>query len=220
MATDPSPVPLSARLRKVDVPVVPLWIESLMERSGIQSAAAQAASAAVTRELETARTRLTAAAEHYSEALARLEDAITQTQRARSRDVATLALLVARELVGGQAALRQEALAKLLSEALETTDQPVRIRICPDDLAFVRERRPGLLSSRLSFQADPSLGPGGFVLEMADETMDASIEARLANVRDALFRFFQTEGEDQSLSAAAPGASASREDSALGLSEE
>lgn len=208
------PVPLSGRLRKVDVPVVPLWIERLMERSGIHSAAAEAARAAsaaaneaMSRELEAARGRLAMAAEGYTEALVRLEEAIAQAQHARSRDAATLAILVARELVGGQAALRHEALAKLLCEALETTDQqmPVRIRICPEDLNFVRERRPSLLSSRLSFQADPSLGPGGFVLDMASQTMDASIETRLANVREALVRFFETNPEEAPAEAHASG---------------
>lgn len=108
-------------------------------------------------------------------------------------EVASLALEVARGVLGRELALDPGAVVALAARALaEARDRrEVVLRVSPEDapalraaegpLAALLARAPGL-----ALREDPSLGPGDVVVETEAGTVDARIEAQLAVLQRAL----------------------------------
>lgn len=74
-----------------------------------------------------------------------------------------------------------DAVARGLSAA---PDGPVTVLVHPDDLAAVRDAWAG--GSRLRFEADPGIAPGGCVLQAGAATIDATVDGALRRARAAL----------------------------------
>jgi vacuolar-type H+-ATPase subunit E/Vma4 len=135
-----------------------------------------------------AQTKVETIIERYLDAIERLGRLGAEAARPRPADVVELALVVARELLGRELAADRERLAALVDEALRElpADAPVVVRLGRADLAYLRRRRPDLEGRGVVLQADPQIGVGGCVVETREWLRDATVETRLAAVRERL----------------------------------
>lgn len=146
------------------------------------------------------RVRAEAAEAGRQEGLGRAAAALATAAAARARlltglegEVAALALEVAGRLVGRALALEPglvvELAAAALAEARERRE--VALRVSPADAPAVRaaEGRLAALLARapgLAVREDPALGPGQVVVETEAGTLDARVEAQLAELARAI----------------------------------
>jgi len=142
--------------------------------------------------------QLEAARKDMGNALARALDAVghgkKEIWRAHRAELAELIRLAVEKVVGVQFAdEKRKILSKLLDQAAKHLDQtqPLILRLNPEDEPVMRE----ILSQELdkfpslaqwSITPDPSLEPGGLIVESDQGMIDNSIEARLAGVMDIL----------------------------------
>lgn len=110
-----------------------------------------------------------------------------------SREVAGLALEVARRVLGRELAGDPAAVVDLAAQALAAARErrEVILRVSPADAPALRASagRLGALLQRapgLELREDPSLAPGGVVVETEGGTIDARVEAQLAALARAL----------------------------------
>lgn len=157
---------------------------------------------AVAEQLEEARVRvgaelqaeqeqiLAAERERFAAGCKKLDDAIAKVEKVVTAEVVDLALVVARELVGKELSVEQEQVAAAVEEALASVphEGDVTLRANPDDIEALLERVPSVGEGRLRVEGDPGLTRGGFIVEMPERIIDASIGSRLAAVRDSLVR--------------------------------
>jgi flagellar biosynthesis/type III secretory pathway protein FliH len=108
-------------------------------------------------------------------------------------DVARLALGIARKIVEAELALNGEAIARIVSSALQSArlGRAVVVRVHPDELASLEASRPTLSaaagrSEGLVLRPDPSVGRGGCVVESELGTIDARLDTQLDAIERAL----------------------------------
>lgn len=113
----------------------------------------------------------------------------TQTLRQAEDDIVTLAFRVAEKILCTESSLNPTILATVLPQALEHLIAPgqVTVRIHPGDLEQAHALHQNVLAQRgpesaVQFQADESVGQGGCVIESAFGTIDARLDAQLAEV--------------------------------------
>lgn len=137
-------------------------------------AAAQARLAAVLDVLDTATTAL---ARREAVAIAEVEDV-----------VAGLALDIARAVLDRELAVAadpgREALARALALAPDGT--PAVARLHPEDAALLQDAELELSGRSLQLVADPSVEPGGCVVDTAGRRIDAQVGPALARVEAVL----------------------------------
>src|SRR5262249_3016860 len=99
-----------------------------------------------------------------------------------------LALEIAREILDREIKVDGGNLLSRINESLEAAgpDRPVRVRLSPSEIAHAVERTPELLGDGIELAEDPSLGAGGCIVESPSRIIDASVETRLAAIRDAI----------------------------------
>jgi type III secretion protein L len=109
------------------------------------------------------------------------------------REIAAVALEVARKLVGRVVAERPELVTELARRALEPVRarREVLLRVNPADAPRLREEQPrlaGLLDRApgVSVREDAGIEPGGVVVETEAGRVDARVEAQLAVLERAL----------------------------------
>lgn len=134
--------------------------------------------------------------EGLGRAAAALADAAAERERrlaGLSREVAGLALDVARRLLGRELTGDPAAVVDLAAQALAAARErrEVTLRVNPADAPALRsaEGRLGALLLRapgLALREDPSIAPGGVVVETEAGTLDARVEAQLAALERAL----------------------------------
>lgn len=101
---------------------------------------------------------------------------------ALDREVADLAMTVARQVIGRELDLAPEHVVELARRLLRRTEGPALLRVHPADLPLLEaERLPGV-----QLKADPSVGPGGLRLEAEDGMLDATVDGMLGRMADAL----------------------------------
>lgn len=113
----------------------------------------------------------------------------TQTLRQAEDDIITLAFRVAEKILGAESCLNPAVLTAVLPRALEHLIAPgqVTVRIHPADLERAQALQQDGLSpcgpgSTIQLQADEGVGRGGCVIESVFGTIDARLEAQLAEV--------------------------------------
>jgi flagellar assembly protein FliH len=140
------------------------------EREGREAgyAAGLAAASAERAELAALLTKLSAAAGDHEQ---RLVD-----------EVLDLALVLARQLVGEALAVRREFILPIVSAALKQlpqSTQRVELLLNPADLTLVQKFvGTGELAGRCQWRADPSIAPGGCLIETEQCEIDVTIASR------------------------------------------
>ncbi|EIL92219.1 flagellar assembly protein FliH [Rhodanobacter fulvus Jip2] len=103
------------------------------------------------------------------------------------QELARLAIVMARRVVARELQLSPDLIAKAVRQAaaaLPAATRDLRVHLHPDDLALLREL--GAVESHWQLHADASLTRGGCQLESERSRLDATVEARLAAVVDAV----------------------------------
>ncbi len=130
-------------------------------------------------------------------ALSALDDALMRLQGeadawvANAREnVCALAIAVARQVLQHEVATDATAVSSLAMRALTEipVDQPVVVRLHPDDLALLEQLAPGAHSSadgrqgeraQVQWVGDPQIARGGCLLEGRDRIIDGRIDTAL-----------------------------------------
>lgn len=126
------------------------------------------------------------------------EEAIEAVNQADGRwtgavedNLVTLALAIARHVIDREVAQDPEVVERLVRKALESfpVDQPVQIRVHPDDLAIIRalrDERPAMAFGRdettTIWVADARVSRGGCMVEGRERIVDGRIETALERV--------------------------------------
>jgi flagellar assembly protein FliH len=124
--------------------------------------------------------------------LGALTEQIASLQQSLADDVTELAVEIARSAVGATLRIRGEVIGPVVAEALtaivEEHGKPV-VRLHPDDLARVGDRLGALLAARdVELVSDPSLRPGGCVVDTARASVDATVQTRWRRALQAIGR--------------------------------
>jgi flagellar biosynthesis/type III secretory pathway protein FliH len=125
--------------------------------------------------------------------------AAARVEAARLADLSKVAAIalgtkMAEKIVGRAVALAPEVMAEIVGEALAACRPGagvVRLRLHPDDLATIENRRTALAArapagAALEFLADDTVGRHGCVIETPQGRVDARLEAQLAALERAL----------------------------------
>ncbi len=142
-------------------------------------------------------------------ALARVEDLLEQIDGARKelmarsvQDLATAVVHIAGGIVGRELAVDSDGVEKLVRSIFDDVraDDEVVVRVAEQDSWMMREAYPALLEmvgrdGEVRILVDPSLQPGGAIVETSHGTIDASIEAQLASFADAVEAWAEQEVE-------------------------
>ncbi len=176
-----------------------VWDADLRVREALAGAEAEARR--VVAEAEAARERIVAEAteagrwEGQARAAAALARAALERDRilaAAEREVAALALAVARKVLGRELRLEREAVIDLAATALAEarTRRKVVLRVSPADAPAIHasEGRLGALLARahLQIREDASLAPGDAVVDTEAGRIDARVETQLASLGRAI----------------------------------
>jgi len=103
------------------------------------------------------------------------------------QELARLAIVMARRVIAHELRQSPELVASAVRQAanaLPAATRDLRVHLHPDDLALLREL--GAIESHWQLLADPSLARGGCQLESERSRLDASVDARLSAVIDAV----------------------------------
>lgn len=108
-------------------------------------------------------------------------------------ELVRLAVHIARQIVHSELTLRPEAIVHILTAALAKLrgDDRARVRVHPDDYPRVEQNRHVLLAalpggSEIEVVADPGVGPGEFVVQTDQGTVDGRLDAQVAEVAAGL----------------------------------
>jgi flagellar biosynthesis/type III secretory pathway protein FliH len=97
-------------------------------------------------------------------------------------NVAALAVIVARQIIGREVALDKDVVAHLVRRALTEfpVDQSVRIRVNPVDLAMLGSAEAVMTGKRdASWKADPRIARGGCLVEGRERIVDGRVDTAL-----------------------------------------
>jgi flagellar assembly protein FliH len=115
------------------------------------------------------------------------------TLRTYDTSVTDLAIRIARKIIDVEVEQNQEAVLQAVHECLAYVEDKTKviIRVNPDDLEAVRRHRNDWLESlesidHLLIEAEPTVLPGGCVVETPIGDVDAQIEERLERLRITL----------------------------------
>ncbi len=147
-----------------------------------------------------------AEAKEVIDRFAEVVDAITERQRAlvleNESALVSLAVEVARRIVGAAAETRREPVLLAASDCLGYLRDRTRItvKVNPEELEWVKEARKEWLEAvegigTLTIQPDPEIARGGCVVETDAGDVDARIEERLAMLHAALLEELRTSGK-------------------------
>ncbi|MBL4635566.1 MAG: hypothetical protein JKY56_17025 [Kofleriaceae bacterium] len=182
--------------RQSDLRVVPLFQKPSPElhQRALQAEIESARNQTVQEVQDTNQRELDSLGERFAVSIAKLENAVLGIEKVVASEVVDLALLVAGEIVKKEMSQNPELLVAAVEEALADLphDGTVVLRLNSADLEHVRNAlRDG--KSVIEINPDPSLSRGDCVLETPTRIIDASIDARLAAVRESLVRLLMTE---------------------------
>jgi flagellar biosynthesis/type III secretory pathway protein FliH len=126
--------------------------------------------------------------ERYLDGIRRLEEVAAQGTAPMAAEVVELAMTVAREIIGRELTANRDLLVDRLAAAFESMrgEGPLTVRLGKADASYVKKRRPDLAEAGIVVVEDETLGVGGAIVESSRRVLDASIEARLEAVRDAI----------------------------------
>jgi flagellar assembly protein FliH len=106
-------------------------------------------------------------------------------RRQAEQDVVALALAVARRILHRELTVAPEALLGLVKAALDKMEarEVHQVRVSRQDAAMLRQffEKMGL-PQRIEVIADPSLAPGGVLIESSRGVLDASVDTQLSEI--------------------------------------
>ncbi len=124
--------------------------------------------------------------------LARMETAWTKALRESESGLISLALEIARRIVGG-IEISSETVAAVVREALNDVegDSAAQVELNPEDLALLQRAEPGWLTAseaagRLTLRASAEVTRGGCIVRTKFGILDARRETKLEIVRQTL----------------------------------
>lgn len=100
-------------------------------------------------------------------------------------DVAGLAAEVARQVLQREVEQSPDDIVRLTRRLLERIESPAILRVHPT-LSTVLEAEAGTLGRSVEVRPDPSVAPGGLVVESEEGVLDATVHGRLDRVTAAL----------------------------------
>lgn len=110
-----------------------------------------------------------------------------------SDDMLRLVLAIAERVVNAELSFNEEVIARTVQQAIQVavSAEEFRIKINPDDLHVVQERKPLFVASlsglsHIEFVADATVTRGGCILESPLGRVDATIEAQLNAITKTL----------------------------------
>jgi flagellar biosynthesis/type III secretory pathway protein FliH len=126
-----------------------------------------------------------------TEALEAVREGEERWAGAIEENIAALAVAVARHVVDRELTAEADDTRAIVRRALEAfpLDQPVRIRVCPQDLAVIGSFAesgtaaiPGAPAREAHWIADPRVLPGGCVIEGREKIVDGRVDTALERV--------------------------------------
>jgi len=137
---------------------------------------------------------LAAAQQQLAERMAQLDalyasaaQPLQSLDEATERELAQLALVVARQVLAHELKTTPELIVPAIRQAamaLPSATRELRVRLHPDDVALLREL--DAVETHWQLLADPTLARGDCVLESERSRLDARLRTRLAAVIDAV----------------------------------
>lgn len=129
----------------------------------------------------------------YADKIARYEQGLMQLVSLRAMvlkqsegDVARLALQIAREVLQADVKDRSDFTLRMVNESLRLLNEAdeITLRISPNDMRAVQKAHPELATvTHVKVVADDSIELGGVVADCAFGRVDATLDARLAQMR-------------------------------------
>ncbi len=108
-------------------------------------------------------------------------------------EVVQLAVAVARKIIGREMAANPDIIVDIVKRAIQkTTDrEELTVRVNPDNLESALNAQDEITRSvkgirKMKFLADPTVAPGGCVVETSNGTVDARVERQLSEIEQAL----------------------------------
>src|SRR5579863_4526672 len=117
--------------------------------------------------------------------LEELTGARPRYRRQAEQDVVALALAVARRILHRELTVAPEALLGLVKAALDKMEarEVHQVRVSRQDAAMLRQFFEQMgLPQRIEVIADPSLAPGGVLIESSRGVLDASVDTQLSEI--------------------------------------
>lgn len=138
--------------------------------------------------------------QRMNELLAALAESLGELSRLRETvlknstdDMLRLVLAIAEQVIHREVAADPTIILATLQEALQAAihSDAYHVRVHPDDLAMVMERKPLFLASisglkNITLEGDATVSRGGCLVESELGQVDASIEGQLGELRDKL----------------------------------
>lgn len=104
------------------------------------------------------------------------------------KEIVSLSLAIARKILVQEPATNPRVIAGVVKKTFETIaiNAPVRIRINPSELVYMRERRHLIpIEGDVTFIEDSSISCGGCLVESLSGDIDARIESQLQMIEEA-----------------------------------
>jgi flagellar assembly protein FliH len=124
------------------------------------------------------------------EEVSRLREALLQNS---THDMLRLVMSIARQVIHCEISVNREVILATIGKALNAavSSDSYRIKVNPEDLALVTEKKPLFLASinglkNIVFEADPAIARGGCLVESELGEVDATIDSQLEEIRRTL----------------------------------
>lgn len=143
--------------------------------------------------LTAAQTQFNTSAQALAQALeevSRLRQVLAQSSK---QDMLRLVMAVSEQVIRREVAVDPQVIVNIIENALQSSVRAdhYRVRVNPDDLEKVSERKPLFLASisglkNLSIESDSSISPGGCRVDSDLGEVDATLETQLEAIQQAL----------------------------------
>ena len=124
----------------------------------------------------------------FQQALEEIKKLRTELCLNTEKEAVRLSLAIAGKILAREPATTPKIIAGVVKKTFETItiNAPVRIRMHPSELAYMRERRHLIpIEGEVTFIDDPSISCGGCVVESLSGDVDARIESQLKMIEEA-----------------------------------
>lgn len=138
-----------------------------------------------------AQEKLTPLLEGFVRVMSELEALRERIYSEAERELVELACAVAEKVMQLEVGVNREVVLKGVQAALRglVDREEVRVRVNPADLAFLRQYKGDLMKSvdglrRVAIEEDPSVGRGGYIVEIPGGNLDGRLEEQVARIRE------------------------------------
>nr|WP_320050081.1 FliH/SctL family protein [uncultured Desulfuromonas sp.] len=143
--------------------------------------------------LDEANAQLSKATKALAEACRQLSGQRQKMLDGSREDMLRIVLVIAEKVVLAELSAHREAINRTIQQAIQAavSAEEFHIKINPEDMEVVQEHKPLFIASltgltNIEFVADPSVTAGGCILESPVGRVDATIEAQMEEITQAL----------------------------------